>query len=425
MLDIKLLREEHARCEKKLRAKQSDSDVSTVLSLDEKLRALKHEVEQLKSQRNEISKKVGDSKRAGGDTAPLLEQVAGLGERIQTLDQQLRKVEEEYLLALALLVNIPMDEVKESLNPADNVCVRSWGAKPQFDFEPKNHLQLNEQLHLLDFRRGAKIAGAGWPIYIGQGARLEWALLQYMMDHHLKRGWTQVMVPHCVRQEIMFGAGQLPKFGHQLFKIDDDQYPLYLIPTSEIPLTGLHYDEILEAADLPFRYVSYTPCFRREAGAAGERERGLIRVHQFNKVEMFAVTTPEESEGLFQEMVESASAIVQELGLHHRLMALVTGDLGVAAAKTIDVEVWLPGQGRYYEVSSVSNCTDYQARRSRIRYRRGQEKTELVHTLNGSGLATSRLLVALLENNQRADGSVEIPAVLRPYMGGLEMLCPV
>jgi seryl-tRNA synthetase len=318
-----------------------------------------------------------------------------------------------------------MEDVKVASDPKDNVCIKMEGKPPTFSFPPKNHVELNERLHLFDFVRGAKISGTGWPCYRGVGARLEWALINYMIDTHLKNGFEMWMVPHCVRRSTMYGAAQLPKFEQQMFQLNDKDYPLFLIPTGEVPLNGLHMEEILKEEELPKRYIAYTPCFRREAGAAGSQERGLIRVHQFNKVEMYCFSTPEESMHLFDQMVEAAGAIVSGLGLHYRNMLLVTGDMSWASARTVDVEVYLPGQKRYYEVSSVSNCTDFQARRSNTRFKRkGGSTPEFVHTLNGSGLATSRLMVAFLENNQREDGSVVIPQALRPYLGNLDILTP-
>ena len=317
-----------------------------------------------------------------------------------------------------------MADVPVSPDPADNVCLKTWGEKPTFGFEPKNHVELNEQLHLFDFKRGAKLSGTGWPVYKGMGARLEWALLQYMIDTHIRHGFEMWMLPYLVRRDVMYGAAQLPKFESQLFNLNDPDYPLYLIPTGEVPLNGLHYDEILQEEELPKRYVAYTPCFRREAGAAGSGERGLIRVHQFNKVEMYCFTKPEESDAMFEEMLSCAEKVVEGLGLHYRNMLLVTGDISFSSAKTVDLEVYLPGQERYYEVSSISNCRDFQARRSKIRYRR-EGKPEFVHTLNGSGVATSRLMVGLLEANQQEDGSVIIPPILCPYLGDQERILPV
>jgi seryl-tRNA synthetase len=310
-----------------------------------------------------------------------------------------------------------MDDIPVFPGPEDNVCIKEWGEKRSFSFPFKNHVELNEKLKLFDFVRGAKISGSGWPLYTNLGARLEWALINFMLDIHRKNGFTQIMPPLLVRPETMFGSAHLPKFESQLFKIKDEDYQLYFIPTSESPLNGLHAGEILDEQQLPLKYTAYTPCFRREAGAAGSQERGLIRMHQFNKVELFCLCKPEDSPVIYQQMLDSAEEVLQGLGLHYRNMLLTTGDMSFAAAKTIDIEVWLPGQNRYYEVSSVSNCTDFQARRSETRYRSKQEKPHFIHTLNGSGLATSRLMVALLENNQQEDGSVLVPKVLHRYLG--------
>lgn len=388
------------------------------------MRDIKTKVEQLKAARNESSQQIGNLKRQGKDASEILAQVARHAEEIHALDQQLGPLEEQFTMELAKLPNLPMDDIKISQNPQDNVIIKEVGKKPVFDFPFKNHMQLNDTLNLFDFKRGAKIAGAGWPIYRGMGARLEWALINYMIGIHIKNGFEQWMPPAVVRRDIMFGSGQLPKFENQQFKIHDPDFHLYLIPTAEIPLNGLHYDEVIPVDTLPLQYIAYTPCFRREAGAAGSQERGLIRMHQFNKVEMFCFTKPEDSMAMFEKMLASAEEILQGLGMHYRNALLVTGDMSFAAARTVDIEVWLPGQNRYYEVSSVSNCTDYQSRRSHIRYRNEEEKLEFVHTLNGSGLATSRLMVGLLENNQNADGSVNIPAVLQPYLGGIKKLEP-
>ncbi|MBM3197675.1 MAG: serine--tRNA ligase [Chlamydiae bacterium] len=418
MLDIKRIRTDKDLLETLLQSKDPDIRLDPILSLDERVRQVKTSVEEKKSQRNSLSKQIGEYKQAKKDSSSLMEQVQSLGEQIVVLDEELRQLEKCLEEALSLIPNAPMEGIKSSLDPKDNVCIKTVGEKRTFSFSFKNHVELNESLQLFDFVRGAKVAGSGWPCYKGFGAQLEWALIQYMIDTHLASGFTMWMIPHLVRPHIMFGSGQLPKFAKQLFHLDDDEYKLHLIPTAEVALNGLHYDEILSHEELPKRYVSYSPCFRREAGAAGSAERGLIRVHQFNKVEMFCFSTPEQSEQIFQEMVVSAESILQGLGLHYRNMLLVTGDMSFSAAKTVDIEVWLPGQNRYYEVSSVSNCTDYQARRSNIRFRKGEDKPEFVHTLNGSGLATSRLMVALLENNQQEDGSVVLPEVLHKYLRG-------
>lgn len=424
MIDIRLIRKDRAAVEAKLKTKDSKIDLSHICDLDQRIRETKTSVEQLKARRNEISQKIGEMKRKGEDTTALMEQVSGFADEIYQLDQQEKILEEAFTNEMACLPNLPMDDITVAEDPKDNVKIKEFKEKPAFSFPFKNHVELNEGLDIFDFKRGAKLAGAGWPVYKGMGARLEWALLNYMIQTHIKNGFLQWIPPLLVRKEIMYGTGQLPKFDNQQFKIQDEDYHLYLIPTAEAPLTGLHMDEMIPEEDLTLKYVAYTPCFRREAGAAGSQERGLIRMHQFNKVEMFCYTKPEDSMKVFDEMMASAEEILQGLNIHYRNMLLVTGDMSFAAARTVDIEVWLPGQNRYYEVSSVSNCTDYQARRANIRFKRSEGKTEFVHTLNGSGLATSRLMVALLENNQNEDGSVNIPAVLQPYLGGISKISP-
>lgn len=418
MIDIKLIRENKEKIEILLKRKDPAIDLHTVAELDHKIRMLKTKGEQLKSKRNAISKQIGEMKRKGESESSLMDEVSIIATEAHAIDHELLHLEEQFTLELSKLPNLPMEDVKISHDPKENVVIKEFGKKPEFDFPFKNHLELNEKLNLFDFTRGAKLAGAGWPVYRGWGARLEWALINYMLGINIKNGFQQWIPPTLVRREIMFGSGQLPKFDNQQFKVQDDEFHLYLIPTAEVPLNGLHFDEIIPEEELPLKYVAYTPCFRREAGAAGSNERGLIRMHQFNKVEMFCFSKPEESSSIFEEMIRSAEEILQGLGLHYRNVLLVTGDMSFASARTVDIEVWLPGQNRYYEVSSISNCTDYQARRSLIRYRRKGEKPELLHTLNGSGLATSRLMVALIENNQNKDGSVNIPKVLQPFLEG-------
>jgi len=422
MLDIKLIRDNPAEIEKKLKSKDASVDLKNLLDLDEQIRSLKVESEELKSFRNQSAKAIGEKKRKGEDASDLLAEVEGAKEKISNLDHKITSLEEKFKFELACLPNLPDDDVKTSLDPQDNVLIKSVGEKPSFSFTPKNHIELNEKLNLFDFKRGAKIGGSGWPTYRGLGARLEWALINFMIDTHVSNGFEQWMLPLVGRPDILFGSAHLPKFEDQLFKLHDKDHHLYMIPTSEAVLNGIHYDEILDAETLPLKYTSYSPCFRREAGAAGSQERGLIRTHQFNKVEMFCVTHPEESQKIYDLMVYSAEEILKALGIHYRSMLLVTGDMSFASAKTIDLEVWLPGQDRYYEVSSISNCTDFQARRSKIRFKKGNDKPEYVHTLNGSGLATSRLMVAILENNQQEDGSVTIPTVLHKYLDGLHSL---
>lgn len=377
MIDIKLIRKNRQEVEAKLKTKDPSINLSTIFALDERIRDIKAKVEQLKAQRNEHSQQIGMLKRQGKDASAIMEEVARHADEIHALDHELGPLEEQFTFELSKLPNLPMDDIKIAESPQENVMIKEVGKKPTFDFPFKNHLELNERHNLFDFKRGAKIAGTGWPVYRGFGARLEWALINYMISIHIKNGFEQWMPPAVVRREVMFGSGQLPKFDNQQFKIKDDDFHLYLIPTAEIPLNGLHLDEILTEEELPLRYIAYTPCFRREAGAAGSQERGLIRMHQFNKVEMFCFTKPEDSMAVFDQMMAGAEEILQGLGLHYRNMLLVTGDMSFAAARTVDIEVWLPGQNRYYEVSSVSNCTDYQARRSNIRFKRKMESPSL------------------------------------------------
>jgi seryl-tRNA synthetase len=425
MLDIRLIRSDAKRVEELLRRKDPEVRLAPVLEWDEKLRAGKSELEGLQAKRNAASKLIGEKKRKGEDVSGVMAEMEAMAGRVHALEHEVRELEAKFDEAVALLPNVPLESVPVSQDPKDNVVVGSWGEQRKFGFEPKNHVELNERLGLFDFVRGAKLAGRGWPCYRDVGARLEWALINFMVERQRKRGFMQWIPPLLVQQHIVKGSGQLPKFEHQQFKINDPDYHLYLIPTAEVALNGLHYDEILEEEQLPLKYTAYTPCWRREAGAAGAQERGLIRLHQFNKVELFGFALPSQSDALFEEIVEAGRAILEALELHHRKVLLVTGDTSWAAAKTIDLEVYLPGQKRYYEVSSISHCGDFQARRSQIRYRpKGGGKPELVHTLNGSGLATSRLMVALLENNQQEDGSVIIPKALRPYLDGLERLEP-
>ncbi len=424
MLDIKLIRNDAKNLEKKLKTKIEDVNLSPITSIDDEARKIQTEVEKLKAQKNKVSKEIGYKKQKGEDVAQTLKTMSDIGQDISKLDEELKKLDEKRLDLLARLPNIPQDDIPVSLDPQDNKCIKTYKEKPKFDFQFKNHIQLNEKLKLFDFVSGVKIAGNRWVMYTDMGAKLEWALLNYMLDIHRQNGFTQIIPPLLVKEDIMFGSGQLPKFKDQLFNINDEDYNLYLIPTAEVPLNGINQDEIIPEENLPKKYVAYTPCFRREAGAAGKQERGLIRTHQFNKVELFYVTTPEDSNKAFDIMLNSAEEVLKGLDLHYRNMLLCTGDMSFPAAKTVDVEVFLPGQDRYYEVSSVSNCTDFQSRRSKIRCRKKDEKPRLIHTLNASGVATSRLMVALLENNQQEDGSVVIPVVLRKYLNDQKLIKP-
>ncbi len=416
MLDLKKLRENPQESETRLKAKDASIDLNKFLKLDEKARQLKTETENIKAKQNQASKEIGRKKGDKKLIAPILKEMEALKQKAIQLEATLKIAEEEKNALLLDLPNLPFDDIPVSPDPKDNQEIKVFGEKRKFDFSFKNHLELNQKLKLFNFEKAANISGAGWPLYTNLGFKLEWALINYMLDTHIKNGFIPIMSPLLCRPETMQGSGQLPKFENQLFKIKDEDYHLYLIPTAEVILNGMHANEILPAEDLPYFYVAYTPCFRREAGAAGKQERGLIRMHQFNKVELFAFTKPEESEKAFEKLVLSANEILEGLNLHYRNMLLTTGDMSFPAARTVDVEVFLPGQDRYYEVSSVSNCTDFQARRSKIRYKLNNEKPRLVHTLNGSGVATSRLMVALLENNQQEDGSVVLPKILHKYL---------
>ena len=412
MLDLKLIRENPEEIQKKLQKKDPSTSIGKILEIDQEVRRIKSRVEALKNERNQNAKQVGELKQKGEDVSEFLSHLDQSKASISALDQKLKTLEEELLMEMGTLPNLPFDEVKDSMDPAENVCLKMHLEKPSFGFTPKNHLELNESLNLFDFERASKIGGSGWVSYKGVGARLEWALINFMLDHLISKGFEQWILPLVGRPDILYGSAHLPKFEDQLYKLEDE---LYMIPTSEAVLNGIHFNEMIESECLPLKYTSYTPCFRREAGAAGSQERGLIRTHQFNKVEMFCITKPDQSDETFKMMVQVAEELLEALELHYRSMLLVTGDMSFASAKTIDLEVYLPGQKRYYEVSSISNCTDFQARRSRIRYKQFGNKPEFVHTLNGSCLATSRLMVALLENNQQEDGSITLPSALRPY----------
>ncbi len=421
MLDIKELRQDPSEIEKRLCSKEPGINIKEILNLDAQVRELKTQVEGLKAERNSASKEIAELKRAQKDASRSIEAMGKIGSEIKAFEEKLGSSEKDLLDKLSCLPNLPFKTTPIGKSSEENICVHTEGKKPNFSFEPKNHLQLSDQLGLFDFKRSAKITGSGWSLYTDLGARLEWALLQYMVDFQIEAGFEMRLVPHLVKSETMYGCGQLPKFADQLFRIQDDD--LYLIPTSEAALGGLYSDEILDISEMPKNLFSYTPCFRREAGAAGISERGLIRTHQFNKVEMFSFTLPEESDKTFDRMVLVAEGILKSLDLHYRVMHLVTGDMPFSAAKTFDIEVWLPGQHRYYECSSISHCSDFQARRSKTRFRRSPtDSPEFMHTLNGSGLATSRLMVALLETHQKENGSISIPKVLQPYLKGLNTI---
>jgi seryl-tRNA synthetase len=422
MLDIKLIRKNPDEIEKKLKTKIENISISQIISIDTEIRKLKTLVEEKKAKKNSTSKLIAERKQKNESVDDILKSMSDVGEEISEIDKKLKELEEKLNYELSMLPNIPMDDIPISLDPKDNKCIKTYLEKKAFDFNFKNHVELNEKLKLFDFEKAAKIAGSNFALYQNIGAKLEWALINYMLDTHIQNGYIQIIPPILAKNEIMYGSSQLPKFKDQSYKITDEDFNFYLIPTAEVALNGMNYNEILDEKDLPIKYVSYTPCFRREAGSHGANERGLIRTHQFNKVELFCFTKPQDSEEMFESMLNSAESILQGLELHYRNMLLCTSDMSFASAKTVDIEVFLPGQNRYYEVSSVSNCTDFQARRSSTKYKEGNEKPNFVHTLNASGLATSRLMVALLENNQLKDGSVLIPKALRKYLNNLEYL---
>ena len=422
MLDLHYVREHLPEVEEALRKRGYESTLDDFCKLDEARRALLVQVEQRTKSRNECSRKIGGIVQSGGDAESLKQEVRRTGVEIAELDRQLAAAESDLKKFMHCLPNLPHASVPEGRTAEDNPVVRTWGTQRTFDFEPVDHADLGVALGILDFERAAKMTGARFTLYMGAGARLERALMQFMLDLQTKEhSYTEVLPPLMVNAEAMFNTGQLPKFEKDLFQVTPAGY--YLIPTAEVSLTNIHADEILDPDQLPIAYCAYTPCFRSEAGSYGKDVRGLIRQHQFNKVELVRFCAPEQSHEQLELLTRHAEEVLQRLGLPYRVVTLCTGDLGFHAAKTYDLEVWLPSQGAYREISSCSNFTDFQARRGKIRYRPGpKSKPVLVHTLNGSGLAIGRTLVAILENCQQADGSVVIPEALRPYMDGLEAI---
>jgi seryl-tRNA synthetase len=422
MLDIKYLRQNIKLVEKKMKERGQSIDFDRFLSLDAKRRDILLEVETLRNERNDASKKIGELKKKKVDASTLITKMTEVSAKIKELDENLSITEEELNAFVMIIPNIQHESVPVGDGSEDNSIIRSWGEKPVFNFEPKAHWDLGESLNILDFARGAKIAGARFTLYRGLAATLERALINFMLDLHTsEHGYTEVLTPFMVNRESMTGTGQLPKFEEDLFKVEGTDY--FLIPTAEVPVTNILREEILEESRLPIYYVAYSPCFRSEAGSYGKDTRGLIRQHQFNKVEMVKFTKPENSYDELEKLTSNAEEVLKRLGIHYRTVSLCTADLGFSSAKTYDVEVWMPGQNVYREISSCSNFEDFQARRALIRFRREESgKVEFVHTLNGSGLAVGRTVVAILENYQQADGSVIIPEVLRPYMRGVNKI---
>ena len=426
MLDIKFVRENPDLVDKSCESRQNAHwDREKFFELDEERRSVIAEVESLQAERNAVSKQIGLLMREGKkeEAEAAKEQVAANKDRIAELDQRRGEVEEELTALVAAIPNIPDASVPYGKDDSDNPEVRKWGEPTQFDFEPKAHWDLGPELGMIDFDRGVKLAGTRFYLLGGMGARMERALINFMIDTHNQAGFKEWWPPVITNQDSLFGTGQLPKFEEDLYHVQPD---LYLIPTAEVQLTNIHRDEILDASQLPLLYTAFTPCFREEAGSAGRDTRGIIRVHQFDKVEMVKFTKPEDSMNQLESMVQEAEKILQLLDLPYHVVTLCTGDIGFSACKCYDIEVWLPSYNAYKEISSCSNCWDFQARRANIRYKDPAEfkGTRLVHTLNGSGLAVGRTMAAIMENYQNADGSVTVPEALRPYMGGIEVIRP-
>jgi seryl-tRNA synthetase len=422
MLDLKLIRERLAWVQDRLSLRGQDLPWDTFESLDKDRREILQEAEGLKHRRNTVSDQIGRLKKENKEDREAIEEMRLVSKRIKELDDSLAGIEEKFSAILYTLPNIPHETVPIGYTSEDNPVVRTWGEKPIFSFTPRPHWEIGEELDILDFERATRMTGARFVVYKGPGARLERALINFMLDLHTTRhGYTEILPPFMVNSQSLIGTGQLPKFRDELFKLEGWDY--FLIPTAEVPVTNLYQQETLSAQELPKYFVSYTPCFRSEAGSYGKDTRGLIRQHQFNKVELVKFCVPEESYAELEGLLQNAEEVLRQLNLPYQVISLCTGDLGFASAKTYDIEVWLPGQNLYREISSCSNYEDFQARRANIRFRReGRSKTELVHTLNGSGLAVGRTLVALLENYQQADGSVLIPPALRPYMNGVSRI---
>ncbi|HHP7234766.1 MAG TPA: serine--tRNA ligase [Desulfobacterales bacterium] len=422
MLEIKFVRENLPQVEKALAARDAAVDLDAFRRIDEKRRQSLLEVEALRHRRNVVSEEIAAMKKKGEDAQSLIEEMRGVSDRVKTMEKSLAEDEETLHQLLLEIPNLPHATVPYGKDENDNPVIKQVGTPPEFDTAPKPHWEIGEALGILDFERAARITGARFPLYLGAGARLERALINFMLDIHTREhGYLETLPPFIVNRQSLIHTGQLPKFAEDLFKLEGWDY--FLVPTAEVPVTNIHQNEILDADQLPLYYTAYTPCFRSEAGSYGKDTRGLIRQHQFNKVELVKFALPENSYGELESLLENAETILQRLGIAYRVVALCTGDLGFSAAKTYDIEVWMPAQGVYREISSCSNFEDFQARRGNIRFKRkGRKGTEMVHTLNGSGLAVGRTLAALLENCQQADGSVIIPEALHPYMGGMERM---
>jgi len=422
MLEAKYIREHLDEVRERLARRGQSVNFDQFLVIDGERRKNLQEWERLRALQKKVSDEVSKKKRDKQEASDLIAEMKKVSQEMKDLDVIVQEKEKALQDFLLMVPNLPHASVPVGKDAADNVEVRRWGEIPRFDFKPKPHWDIGEALGILDFKTGAKLAGARFTVYLDLGAKLERALINFMLDLHTREhGYKEVLPPYMVNRTTMTGTGQLPKFEEELFKVEGTDY--FLIPTAEVPVTNIHQDEVLEEAGLPLYYTAYTACFRKEAGSYGKDVRGLIRQHQFNKVELVKVTRPEDSYDELEKLTSNAEEVLKRLNLPYRVITLCTGDMGFSAAKTYDIEVWLPGQDGFKEISSCSNCEDFQARRAKIRYRiSGKSKTEYVHTLNGSGLAVGRTLIAILENYQQADGSVLIPEVLRPYMHGVERI---
>ena len=423
MLDIKFIRQHTDLVRQKLTERGQVLNLDEFIRLEEQRRNILQEVESLRNERNTVSKQVGEKKKRKEDASELIERMGTVSSRIKELDETLAQTEEKLNQLVMMIPNIPHESVVFGRSSEDNPVVRTWGEKRTFHFTPKPHWEIGENLNILDFGRGAKITGARFTLYRGAGALLERAVLNFMLDLHTQEhGYMEVLPPFMVNRDSMTATGQLPKFEEDLFRVDKVDY--FLIPTAEVPVTNIHRDEVLSEKELPIYYVAYTPCFRAEAGSYGKDTRGLIRQHQFNKVELVKFSTPEGSYDELEKLTANAEEVLKRLNIPFRTVSLCSADLGFSSAKTYDLEAWLPGQETYREISSCSNFEDFQARRGSIRFRREEGgKIEFVHTLNGSGLAVGRTVVAILENYQEEDGTVTIPEALRPYMHGMDRIC--
>ncbi|MBQ7914295.1 MAG: serine--tRNA ligase [Clostridia bacterium] len=425
MIDINLIRQDHEAIRQRYLRRGKDIDFTEFLQLDEQRKAIIQSVEQMKAQRNKVSAQIPQLKKAGQDVSATIAEMKALGDKIAQEDARLAEINDQIRDFLLRLPNLP-DEDLLAGGKENNKPIKLFGTKPTFDFVPKDHVELAKSLGLIDYERGAKLAGNGSWIYTGLGARLEWALLNYFIDSHIAKGYEFMLPPYMLTYECGLTAGQFPKFEEDVYQLANAEGKKFLLPTAETALVNLYRDEVLAESQLPRKFFGYSACFRREAGSYRSEERGMIRGHQFNKVELFQYTTPEQSDAAFEEMVNMACGLVEGLGLHYQLSKLAAGDCSDSMARTYDIEIYIPSMNIYKEVSSASNARDYQARRGNMRYRsEADKKLYFMHTLNASGLATSRVFPALLEQNQNADGSVTIPEVLRKYMGGLDKLVPI